>query len=584
MRAAILTAACGALVACASSNQSDFNGGPDDGGGSGSGADWDCGSALSLSPFEPVAGAGTQLHVSAPSGTLDNLTSIWRATRDGVEVPIARSVVNAADIDAPLPGVYEIGLTRMFRGAICANITGAINVRAPGALRTTYRLRIVAPVGIPAPISERRIEVFGGANADAGVLTVETRAMTNIIVTAPIGNVPAYLRFAPDRAPDAIVEAYSSELGLASVRLPLDSHTVLVVPQGVDVAPRQLRWTSGELVLDIGSVATGTLRDPAGLPLAGARIALTIDGVPATLGTTDASGAFAVRVASTVGAGTLQVEPPASTGLPRLRATGAFDLRAPLAINYGANNQSLDLAGAQLVSASNAPLANARVVVVGDVGAVGTVVAGAMFNATGEVYAAATTDGAAKLPSLRVARSAALSAVVSATPSDFAVVALDTSASAPTKLVAPAALLVTTALTGPSGMLPGSTFEAAPIGVLARAGAAPLQVRADAAGAVAVSLAAGGRYDLRLSDPAGRAAPRAVADATATTIATSFALPRAIQLRGTATYGAAQRLANASVQLLCDACTGVERTRPIAEALTDGAGGFTLAIPDPGTR
>jgi hypothetical protein len=38
------------------------------------------------------------------------------------------------------------------------------------------------------------------------------------------------------------------------------------------------------------------------------------------------------------------------------------------------------------------------------------------------------------------------------------------------------------------------------------------------------------------------------------------------------------------VQVLCSACTGIDRDRPIAEAVSDGAGRFVVVIPDPGTR
>ena len=40
---------------------------------------------------------------------------------------------------------------------------------------------------------------------------------------------------------------------------------------------------------------------------------------------------------------------------------------------------------------------------------------------------------------------------------------------------------------------------------------------------------------------------------------------------------------NASVQILCSLCIGLERDRPLAEASSDPGGNFVLAIPDPGT-
>jgi len=122
-----------------------------------------------------------------------------------------------------------------------------------------------------------------------------------------------------------------------------------------------------------------------------------------------------------------------------------------------------------------------------------------------------------------------------------------------------------------------------PIGALAMAAAPVLHVTTDGAGMLTAALAAGGHYDLRFRDPVGRRAPLVVADREATTIAAIYSLPLALQLRGTVMYAGTQTVANASVQILCEDCTGIERTKPIAEAATDGTGRFALAVPDPGT-
>ncbi|HEX7837612.1 MAG TPA: hypothetical protein VF469_09130, partial [Kofleriaceae bacterium] len=67
-------------------------------------------------------------------------------------------------------------------------------------------------------------------------------------------------------------------------------------------------------------------------------------------------------------------------------------------------------------------------------------------------------------------------------------------------------------------------------------------------------------------------------------IASSYTLPAAVQLHGVLRLDGGQALANASVQILCQACSGIERTRPLLEVASDAAGQFTLAVPDPGTR
>jgi hypothetical protein len=83
----------------------------------------------------------------------------------------------------------------------------------------------------------------------------------------------------------------------------------------------------------------------------------------------------------------------------------------------------------------------------------------------------------------------------------------------------------------------------------------------------------------------GRGAPLVVTDRTADAIDPSYQLPHALRLRGTVRmFGGTQVLANSVVQILCGNCTGIERVRPIAEAVSDATGRFAVSVPDPGTR
>jgi len=110
--------------------------------------------------------------------------------------------------------------------------------------------------------------------------------------------VPAYLRFAPNGAPDAVVEAFSNSLGHSSVRLVPALYTVLVVPSLPGSVPRRIaNWSSASafLVVDAGTPITGTVCDAATLPIRDAQVQLTIDGVPSTLATTAADGTFLLR-------------------------------------------------------------------------------------------------------------------------------------------------------------------------------------------------------------------------------------------------------------------------------------------------
>jgi hypothetical protein len=337
--------------------------------------------------------------------------------------------------------------------------------------------------------------------------------------------------------------------------------------------------------------ATGTVRDPAGNPLAGAQVQLTISGVPSSPGITAADGSFTVRASDLSGTAELDITPPAASGLPRLSAaSAAFNLTA-LQIRYASNVGRRSLAGL-VVQRAGAPLAAARVSVigasdvVGAVGTVGPITGGGTVVATGEVELTAMTDASGALPAMQVP-AMALSAVIESASGELAVVGLDTTSSVPATLDAPASQLVTTSVTDPTGApVAGAVLDLIPDGALAKAVAPTLEVIADANGQINMMLPSGGHYDLRFHDPLGRGALTEITDRTATTIATSIKLGRAIALEGNVLYAGTQELAGAAVQLLCNAsdstCTGLDRDLPLAEGTTDGTGRFLLAIPDPG--
>jgi hypothetical protein len=375
-------------------------------------------------------------------------------------------------------------------------------------------------------------------------------------------------------------------MGHTSVRLVAALYTVLVVPSLPGSVPRQIaNWSSASpfIVVDAGTPITGTVRDPENAPISGAKVQITIDGVPSTLATTDASGTFLLRVSTGGGPATVEVAPPESSGLPRLSATSTvFDLSKAMAIRYDAALTRTDLAGTRVLR-GGAPVGNAQVMVVGSLVAVGRVTAGAMADARGELRLTARTNGSGALPAMLVP-SAELSAVVTAGAHDIAVARLNTTSGAPPSLDAPAMTSITTAVSDAgSTRLRGAVLDVVPTGALAMAAVPVVHVIANASGEVTAALAAGGHYELRFRDPLGRGAPRVVTDRTADTIDPTYQLPIALQLRGTVMLDGTQVLTNAAVQILCEECSGIDRARPIAEVASDEAGRFALAVPDPGT-
>ena len=57
-----------------------------------------------------------------------------------------------------------------------------------------------------------------------------------------------------------------------------------------------------------------------------------------------------------------------------------------------------------------------------------------------------------------------------------------------------------------------------------------------------------------------------------------------VRVQGTLLLDGKLALSGASVQLMCNACTGLDAALPLAGAASDATGRFTLAVPDPGTR
>lgn len=481
---------------------------------------------------------------------------------------------------------------------VTVNITGptscfaatTLNVAAPGANADVFRLRTV-PAPSLAPPQETYIQVKGGADANRAIALDPGVAVTGVVKNgATNAGVAAYLKFMPASMPTAFTELFSAASGGYSLRLlPLD-HDVLVIPAVAGLAPRRVRWTAvpmtTELVVGPGTVVNGTLRGPSGSGFGGAKVQLYAAGVPSTLATTAPDGSFSVRTdfPASATAITVKVTPPAASGLPRLEATGAFDLAAPLQITYSASLATCALGGTPVRrGGTNQP--SAEVTVVGTLpGVAGTVIAGVTVNASNTVRVSAVADGAGRLPAMTVPRGA-LIAVTELSATDHAATPLDTSACNVTQIDAPAMTAISgTTKQDSTTPLGNVRVEAELAGVLALAGVAPVQVTSSESGAFSLPLAPGGRYTVRFVDPQQRRAPLVASDVAPGGVPTNAILPKALALSGeVSVVNSAAAVIGASVQILCATCTGIEATRPLAETATDTISRYRIAVPDPGT-
>ncbi len=547
-----------------------------------------CSTYITFDPQNPVAGPSTNVRaVANANGAPGVLTYSWQVSLDGSQVDFTYAAADNSQINfiASTAGAYDVQVD-IGAGAFCPVAESFLDVSAPGANTAQYRLRVVAPPAQPAPPQEQTIEVSGGADFATAVTLDGGVTATGQVMNGGTG-VPAFLRVMPTATPLAAVEAFTDDDGNFSVLVLGQPHDVLVVPTVPGVAPRVINgWTPASTLLsvDAGSAVTGTVKGPSGAALANAKVQLSIAGTPSTLTTTDSGGNFTVRAVPVAGA-TVEVDvtPPVGTGLPRLVATSvAFDLSQPMAVKYAAALATCDLAGTTVKRGATS-LANAKVVVVGQLAAIGTVTAGAAATASGTASIAASADGTGKLPSTLVPK-APLSAVVFVTNADLAVASIDLSTCATVAISAPAMIAATGTVSDSSqDTLPGVQLEAVPDGALALAGATSIEGASVANGAFSLTLASGGHYDVHFTDPAGRGAPLVASNVTAATVPAAAVLPAALRVSGTVKIsGQPNPVANASVQVLCVGCTGIDLERPIGEAATDQAGTFSVAVPDPG--
>ncbi len=561
-----------ALLSGACAAGSDVGVTPGDAAGSG------CMVILTFDPAQPIAGPDTKVRAIA---TVQNVFGVptfnWTVARNGTPLAFDPAQADNSQITfaATTAGVVhvEVGVGG---GAFCPNEAVDLNVLADGDV-ASYRLRVNAP---PAPPQEHTLAFPSGTTAytygdfalDPGI------AVSGVVRDAAQTPVPAYLRFVPHGRPDAYVETFSDPTGHFAASVLDEPHDVLVIPMLAGYVPKLVTdWAVGTTVIavDAGTPASGVVTGPGGAGLVGASVTLTLDGVPSTSTLTTAGGAFTLAYHPNPGAVVgIDVLPPTASGLPRLAASSAaLDPSTAIAIAYAAALAPRDLAGV-VITRAGSPLANTRLTVAGTIGVAGTVTAGGTASATGTIRASATTNASGVLPTLRAAN-APVSVVVEPAADDVAVIAVNLASAPPATLVAPAP----TAHASNVG-LGGVFVTAVPSGDLAIAGAQALATTSATNGDFSLKLAANATYTLKLRDAAGRGAPYE-APVTSATLPATLALPPAVKVTGTISEtGIANPIANAAVSVLCKTCTGVARTRPIAEAASEQSGGFTVAVPD----
>jgi hypothetical protein len=573
--------------------------GGDFGGGDGP----SCELSLVISPDPPVRGdlveVGANIFID---GELSGVEVInWSVRRGGDDVSYQVTGANGDEVvfTAAEAGVYDISASGSVGGFPCDGAARELNVTEEGAIFAPMRLVIVPRANSVVPPQSIDFELPGGAPdySLSSLLIQEGELAASTVVGPDSEPLPgAYLRAEPAGAgPELWVERFSQEDGQVNLRLRAVGHELLVVPDAdlpalrmPSVLPADL---NGTIVVDEGVAVTGTVTDPAGDPLAGARVQVTVDGAPSSIGITNGSGAFTLR-ARAGSPVSVTVTPPEASGLPELELEEgpAIAGGSTLAIVYDGDLDLRTVSPVLRETDGTTPAAGARVTFLSDpITGAGTIaIDGDGAAAEGTLVRTARANGAGVIPDQQLT-SAQYTVIVEpgpAAPAGEGVrfdeeVDLRTGQPAPASLRLAAPGHITGQVVDAAGEpVEGARISAAPGGLLASSTAAGGADTSSADGSFDVRVAAGGSYQLRVDGPNG--AGRVHLAMAEGGDALEVALPATLRLVGELTLTGGSRVPGALVQLYCLTCGPDGGAATVAEAVSDASGQFSMLAPDPG--
>lgn len=557
---------------------------------------------ISVLPNAPTVGGSVTVNSQIQKVQISGLEQfIWSVTRDGNAVsfvpdqnPDAREILFTVD----QAGLYEVVLMGTVGGTACTDASQTVMAAATGANNQTYRLRVIPASTIPAPVHEQVIPVVGGTDNNLGVVSLSQGVLATGTVTSPT-NAPtgAYLRASEDG--EIIAEAFATADGAFSLRMPFGVYDVLVVPFDVTAAPLRVSQVASGSLSDIGipsaDTITGTVRTSGGSAVGGATVALSVGGVPSTLGASDGSGGFSVLARA--GAGVeLSVDSADPTRPDLVASVGSIAAGAAIDVQYSAGlstrNFGFDVVGSDGLT----PLPGARVVFAArPIAAAGTIRidGGAPIDAEGRARVSVTADGTGSVAS--VALPDAIYDVFVEAPDGsgevdaWLILDLGQGEPSPAQLSLSPAGTVTGHVVGDSGAaIADAVVSAVPAGTASTGVIATTTAVTATNGSYSLALSPGVAYDVSIDAGNGSGYARARDQITAPSAGANVALPdqqlpAAVSVYGEVVVsGLPSAGAGAQVTLFCDGCTGVDAIVPVAEAIADLAGQFELVVPDPG--
>lgn len=499
-------------------------------------------------------------------------------------------------------GPHQVELRGDVGGVSCTDELISINVLTPGAASKRYRFRFIPAPGDNAPIQERSYEIPGGAAFDLQTIGLDGGVPVSGVVRDS-GAVPiaAYLRFTLVGGDGTPVEAFSDQTGSYVVRLSNAAYDVLVVPADPNASGalfvNRVSGTLNDLTLPVAATVSGTVLDGVGQPIVGATVSLRVGGVPSSLGITDAAGSWALKTVT--GAATaVTVTPPEGSGLPRLELPPGAGLIAasasPLTLRYSASLTSRTLGFGVRDTDGTTALGDAGVtLIMHSLANAGTVTpqGGSALAASGELRLTAAADGAGDIAGLAVPEANYDVIVRPANGGLVSVSSIDVSAGQPgptTLSLLPPGTILGRVLDDTLGQ-EGIRVIASPRALLASEAGATAMASSGADGGFALLVVGDGLYDLTVQPVTSSFARARVTGVTAPAGGEMSALmdvplERAISVRGRVALPGANGSAGITVLVLCDDCTGLAATTPIADDVSIAGGYFDVTIPDPETE
>lgn len=481
---------------------------------------------------------------------------------------------------APDPGTWTFVLT-FSSGAGCMP-TQSITLGNPTGVKVPYRLRALPPESSGYPLKDTPIVLIGGTPMMKDLqLDSGTPLMSTLLGPSGSGT-PGEVRFIADAGPDAVTLTGAS--GAFTVAL-LDSgrYQTLLIPRSTMLAPHL--GAAGQLVGDLanasftvgaGETVGGSVGDGA-TTLSGVRVVLRAGALPSGPGVSDGSGAFALHAER--GSYTLSF---GSDAWPQASLGGVVVPAGGVSVGIQYTVARVAVGGTVVASDGTTPVGGARVTIRSrPLGAVASVTVGGAppVAVGGRVARVVTTDAGGRLPALLLP--AGIYDLIVEPPSSsgdgLTAITQPVSSAANWTLTLQPTLTLSGVIRGAAGQLVAGARVTAieTVGL----GASP-STTSDAAGHYALTVDRGAPVALLVEPGAADKLSGSTLLLPAGTSSAAVTLGPGLLVSGVVrSPGNSTPVPSVRVEALCGGCAS---TTPVASAISDARGVYSIYLPDPG--